>query len=585
MMVDLNIIIKKFNENNFSEVMGLCNKALNYDLTNEEKLAILNYKGIALLRLKEFTLSELAFKECLQIKKNHTETLYNLSILYFDNKKYNQSFDHLKILLNKNPYFLKAYFIIFNLKRFLNNDSLNRTFLQVIFLDLKKIKLNDLLIFLNYLVKNDELEISKLLCEKFLNIDNHNVFFLYGLILRKKNQDDLSLKYFLKALELNVKNPYYSNEVGSTYEILGDIKSAKIYFEKSVMVDKNFGPGYRSLADIKMLSSKLVENISSEVNSSKNENFIMHSSFALGKYHFDNKNYEKSYFFYTKANDIKDLKTNYDENRFKNISNFYNYDFNLNLEEINSHTHQLNGPIFLVGMPRSGSTLVEQVLSSHSKIDGHGEKETLQNLLEKHVYNSFLGTSLIDNNMEFKNTANDIRKNYYKELKQDKFKNYFIDKMLFNFFYIGAIIKLFPLSKIVICKRDLRDIFLSIIRNYFGSAGISFAYNPKKLENFIEIYVNHISFWLKKAPKNLLIIEYEKLVNNPKHEVTVLLNELGLDFEDSCVNFYKKKTSVNTASSFQVRSEINSNSVKLWSNYEKFYKNSFDKLNKLNSFI
>ena len=178
-----------------------------------------------------------------------------------------------------------------------------------------------------------------------------------------------------------------------------------------------------------------------------------------------------------------------------------------------------------------------------------------------------------------------LKKNYYKDFKQDKSKNFFIDKMLFNFFYIGVIIKLFPLSKIIICKRDLRDIFLSIIRNYFGSSGISFAYNPIKLESFFEIYVSHLSFWLKKAPKNLLIIEYEKLVNSPKHEVTILLNELDLDFEDSCVNFYKKKTSVNTASSFQVRSEINRHSVKLWSKYEKFYKNSFDKLEKLNSFI
>jgi len=585
MKVELDIITKKFNENNFAEVIDLCDKTLNNVQLKEEKLAILNYKGIALLKLKKFFLSELTFKECLKIEKKNIEALYNLSFLYFNDKKYNQSLDQLKILLKQNPYFLKAYFIIFNLKKFINEDSLDQILMQVIFLDLTKIKLNDLLIFLNYLVKNEELEISKLLCEKLLKTDNHYIFFLYGLILRKKNQNDLSLKYFLKAFELNANNPYYSNEIGSTYEILGDINSAKIYYEKSVTIDRYFGSGYRSLADIKMLSKNLFEYISCEVSRSKDESFLMHSSFALGKYHFDNNNYEQSYFFYTAANNIKDLKTNYDENRFKSISKFYNYNCNLNIGAVDTNADKLQKPIFLVGMPRSGSTLIEQVLSSHSKIDGFGEKETLQNLLEKHVYNSHLDNSLIENNMESKNIANEIKKNYYKDFKQDKSKIFFIDKMLFNFFYIGVIIKLFPLSKIIICKRDLRDIFLSIIRNYFGSSGISFAYNPIKLESFFEIYVSHLSFWLKKAPKNLLIIEYEKLVNNPKYEVTILLNELDLDFEDSCINFYKKKTSVNTASSFQVRSEINSHSVKLWSKYEKFYKNSFDKLEKLNSLI
>ena len=177
MKVELDIITKKFNENNFAEVIDLCDKTLNNVQLKEEKLAILNYKGIALLKLKKFFLSELTFKECLKIEKKNIEALYNLSFLYFNDKKYNQSLDQLKILLKQNPYFLKAYFIIFNLKKFINEDSLDQILMQVIFLDLTKIKLNDLLIFLNYLVKNEELEISKLLCEKLLNTDNHYIFF------------------------------------------------------------------------------------------------------------------------------------------------------------------------------------------------------------------------------------------------------------------------------------------------------------------------------------------------------------------------------------------------------------------------
>lgn len=579
----VNEVLQAFKNKEYENVLLLSEKIDIGDLSLVNKLIVLNILGISYLKKNKLIESENFFLEALEIDDKNIETLYNISNLYLKKKNYLISFKYLKKILEQNPYFLKAYYLLLSLKKYLRNpDDIENILLNLTRLKLENLKLEEIILLINYLSKNNELVISKFLCQKLLPKKNYHIHFLYGLILRKLDDFELSLKYFLLAYRANPKDSFFAHEVGSVYEILGNLEEAKKFYKTSIHINPDFSLGYRSLADLKCLKENDKNILEEKIKEKKNNFFLIHAYYALSKYYSDISDYKKSYSNLTEANRLKNSELNYDGDRYKKISKFYTK-FKSNDDLKRKFERKANEPIFIVGLPRSGSTLLEQILNSHSKIFGFGEVDSLQNNLEKYIYNSDTNSSLTENQNDYDLYKN-VRTGYYDNFKFNNKKLYFVDKMLFNFFYINFISNVFPFSKIIICKRDLRDVFLSILKNYFGSSAMSFAYNEENLLDFIFTYSNHINQCIKNN-KNIIIVEYENLVNNPSETVKKLMNRLELDFEHNCLEFYKKKSEVNTASSFQVRSKINTKSVNLWSKYEKFYKNSFKRLEEMNLLI
>ncbi len=220
-------------------------------------------------------------------------------------------------------------------------------------------------------------------------------------------------------------------------------------------------------------------------------------------------------------------------------------------------------PVFIVGMPRSGTSLVEQICASHSAILGRGELKTIGELIPKHLpdYPYCLSTvqpELIDK----------ITREYLEVLqkKQPVGGRRITDKMPTNFIELGLIRLLFPRAAIIHCRRDPLDTCLSNFCQNFEE-GNEFSFDLKGLGFYYRKYKKLMEFWQETLTGPMLEMEYEKLVKNPEYESKRLINFLGLPWEENCLSFFKTKRAVHTSSDWQVRQPIYNSSVGRWRNY------------------
>jgi hypothetical protein len=221
-------------------------------------------------------------------------------------------------------------------------------------------------------------------------------------------------------------------------------------------------------------------------------------------------------------------------------------------------------PIFILGMPRSGTSLVEQIISSHEEVFGAGELNTLITpMLEKMLSNEK------DKNIFSDKDLFSMRKKYLDSLAQlSTSANVVTDKTPANFQYIGIILSMFPDAKIIHLKRDPRAICWSIYQSNWYENGYRFSYNMDDLVTFYGLYSRLMEFWHKKFPEKIYDVCYEDLTTNQEEETKKLLEYCELDWDENCLNFHKNKRPVKTASSFQVRQKMYQGSSEAWRKYE-----------------
>ena len=152
------------------------------------------------------------------------------------------------------------------------------------------------------------------------------------------------------------------------------------------------------------------------------------------------------------------------------------------------------------------------------------------------------------------------------------------DKFPKNFMSIGFIKLILPNARIIHCDRNTNDTILSIFKNYFTSGKITFAYDLKDIVGYYNLYNNLMKYWNEVFPDFIFNIKYEKLISNTEAEVKKLLNFCKLDWEKSCLEFYKNKRAIKTASDIQARSKIYKTSIESWKNYERYLKNYLVKI-------
>jgi len=314
-------------------------------------------------------------------------------------------------------------------------------------------------------------------------------------------------------------------------------------------------------------------------NSSLREEDKIPLYFALGKSFNDQKNYSRSFYFYSLGNKIKNSTLeNYsleiEEIYKRKINEFFS---NFNFNQILRKKLFNKKIIFIVGLPRSGTSLAHQILASHSSVKGFGESDIL---------NSFFNTKILDkefiNNLTRNNElnydfiseiSNFIGSNY--EKKSDK--KIILDKSPFNFFWLGFIKIIFPNSKIILTTRDTEDTCLSIYKSLFGKRGVLWSYDKNNIINFVKIYNCLIELWLAKMPSDIYKLNYEFLVQDQKNEIKKLLSFCDLDWEDNCLSFYKSTLPIKSASLYQTRKPIYKSSIKQNLKYNSFINFGFKK--------
>ena len=388
------------------------------------------------------------------------------------------------------------------------------------------------------------------------------------------NHSEKAADYYLRAYNLN-----NNSEEVLTYHILNLSGRGKFTEAKKIIFELNnkFPENIKSYQLYSKIHKYTLEDPHQKLMLSKinipslNDVDLSNLHFALAKSFYDQKNNEKFVHHTLKANDIKfktlkDYNFKLEEEQFEQIKKHYeNFHFQ------NQKDYKGENLIFIVGLPRSGTTLLHQIISSHSKTFGAEESHVMSDFFIKRFKNenslvNFFSNELVDKDMCSKLSDEILSK--YKMYDQDKI---IVDKMPFNFKWIGFIKILFPHAKIIHSNRNPVDSAFSIYRNVFDSPGIGWAYNQDYLTKYVNLYSNLMSFWKQKLGNFIYESHYEKLVTQQVNETKNILEFCNLKFEDSCVNYTHNNIPSRTISGYQVRDKIYKSSLNLSDKYLNYF--------------
>ena len=295
--------------------------------------------------------------------------------------------------------------------------------------------------------------------------------------------------------------------------------------------------------------------------------------FALARAEEQQQDLSKAIQLYEKANASHQDRSFSADNYAKAVDHLVK-SFTPNVTKARANIYASNPtPIFIVGLPRSGSTLIEQILASHSQIEGTMELPTLPGTKRKL---HFAGTHKFSGNYTeilgqlSSEELTDFGENYLKDsaiFRKEK-RPYFIDKLPHNFEHIGLIHKILPHAVIIDARRHPLDCGLSLFKQHFAR-GSNFSYNLHNIGAYYNGYLKIMDHWNALLPQTVLHIQYEELVKNTETEIRRILNHIGLGFEHACLTFYNNPRTVRTASSEQVRQPVFTSSIGLWKSVEQ----------------
>ena len=422
----------------------------------------------------------------------------------------------------------------------------------------------------------DQFEKADELFKKALNIDASNISLLinYGNLKRDINDYTSAIDYYKKAMAVNDNLPIVHFALSLAYQGLGDFKLAIDHSNKAISLDPKFTQADKIISQ----STKYVSNNehflqmkSKIVTADLNKNQKLNLHFALAKAYEDIGNLDQSYVELEAGNLLRREIVQYSIDEeillFENIKKIFNH---INIDSVEDKNNISKNIIFILGMPRSGTTLIEQIVSSHAKVFGAGELP----YLTKIIMNNFFENS----NISFKKSTqisdelkNDFKNTYFNFLKRFNHNDKLItDKAPLNFRWIGFIKIFFPNAKIIHCMRDPLDNCLSLYKNVF-EGGLNFSYNQRELGIFYNLYSDLMSFWHNKYPGFIHDVKYENMVNNQEKETRKIIKFCELEWDPQCLEFYKNKTPIKTMSTAQARNKIYKTSINSFKNYsDKF---------------
>jgi tetratricopeptide (TPR) repeat protein len=405
-----------------------------------------------------------------------------------------------------------------------------------------------------------------------------------GNALKELGDLDGAIRNYKRALVINPNFAEAYNNLGNALKDVGLLDDAVRCLEKAVNLKDNLSVAYRNLSMVKKykLGDPQIEVIKHLYAKAKpNSSDRKHVSFALTKVYEDLKDYDASFGYLCEGNGLRKKELKYsilsDRRLFSLIQDAFNL---IDKSVINDNVERAEiQPIFIVGMPRSGTSLVEQVVATHSQVFGAGELKAMGEL----VPSVFLVSS--EQGLDIKKIVIDdlvlLHNNYVEVLTSLGISEDIVtDKMPLNFRWIGFILTAFPGAKIICLNRDPMAVCWSIYKHYFSSDGNGYAHNLSDLVEFYGLYTNLMIFWHENFPGKIYDLNYELLTENQEEETRRLLEYCGLPWEDNCLDFHKNKRAVKTASATQVRQKMYTGSSEAWRKYEKHLHPLLDGLRK-----
>ncbi|HNP37310.1 MAG TPA: sulfotransferase [Woeseiaceae bacterium] len=386
---------------------------------------------------------------------------------------------------------------------------------------------------------------------------------------------DESVEAFERSVALDPASP--GNQMGYAHVLktLGDQAASLRAYRSAIRAKPDFGEVYWSMANLKVFRFENAEVTAMEQQLERKDltrSAEIHFHFALGKAYEDLGDYDRAWHNYHTGNQLQRSEVEYDPVEFslrqEKIIETFNEDF---LRAREGNGYDAADPIFIVGLPRSGSTLIEQILASHSQVEGTSELPILGKIAgsigryrrdNRHYPGSVTG--LRDKDLH------DYGRQYMEQSRRHRLSNkpFFTDKLPNNFPHVGLLHLILPNARIINARRHPLDSCLGAYKQLFGH-GQHFTYDVLELAEYYKLYHSVTSHWHRVLPGKVLDVHYEDSVLDLEGQVRRILDYCGLPFEEQCLRFYETDRAVRTASSEQVRQPIYRGSLGKWRRYEK----------------
>ena len=439
--------------------------------------------------------------------------------------------------------------------------------------------------------------------------DYAEAFYNMGKAYADQDNFEKAIEAYQKAIKLKPGYVAAYNNIGNLFQDLGRQQDAISSYERAIYIDPEHAKTYKNLANVMSEQGKVEEalsyykkaleiepnyaevhrNISSLVKYEIGDTHMSlisdllkspsikdfdrcHLNYAYAKMNEDIGNFDVAFEKYVAGGIIRQKLLGYDRKRdsqlFKAIERTAPKLRGISLKV--DYVKQNITPIFILGMPRSGTTLVEQIISSHSKVKGAGELKILGNV------GGLVG---IGRKAATHESLLEVRKLYLSELEKiSSGKQFVTDKMPQNFLYIGLILNALPEARIIHVKRDPAATCWSNFKHYFSTEGLGYSYNVKDTVFYFKLYQDLMKFWQRQYGSKIYHLDYDKLTIKQELETKKLIEFLELGWENSCLSPQTNKRSVRTASQQQVRKKVYKGSSEAWLKFEPFLNGVFEQL-------
>ena len=421
----------------------------------------------------------------------------------------------------------------------------------------------------------DDQAAEALQCALEMEPENSMTHYYYGAALAMAGRTGEAAGAYRRAVEIDPKQAGAFVGLGHVLKTLGDQEGGIEAYRAAIELRPNLGEIYFSLSNLKTFrfTPTEIEDMKRRIiQPSLPAASIVHFAFSLGKACEDAKDYDQAFQYYAQANEENRKSITYDpvqtEIAHSKIKETFNTSFFERVKAAGTGIED-SSPIFIVGLPRSGSTLLEQILASHSLVDGTSELPDLgivsQMISNKQKGRVFPGGILEMNDAEITHLGQQYLD---RTQRHRRGAPYFTDKMPNNFAHIGLLQAILPNAKVIDARRHPLDSCVGSYKQHFAK-GQTFTYDLFELGEFYLEYDKLMRYWDKVMPGKVLRVQYEDVVEDLESQVRRLLDYCGLPFEEGCVNFHETKRSVRTASSEQVRQPIYSQSMNTWKRFDK----------------
>ena len=510
----------------------------------------LRHLGISYQDRQMFEIAERYYLKAYKINPKHFSILNNLGTIKFLQFKMDEALEFYKKAFKENPNFVPV--------------------------------INNISSFYHRLMRDEEcMKFSKLALSLEPNSLTTKVNYAKALTISGSPDDaHKAIKMFQSIVKDHPDSNNYKN-LATAYRNAGNLNESHSCFIKALDCDPNDTGAFFNLSASKLNEPNdgvLIEFIKKL--RSKNLVYSDKGAIAFALYNNYHKlnNYEKAGKFLLLGNKFMDnwIKTSIDEEEkfLDGIREIFSIEY-IKKNKLSSDLDLSNKPepIFILGMPRSGTTLCEQILSSHSSVFGGGELQSFVDVSEIGQTTNVKAHDIIQYKNKLTKMTKELlegkRKTYIEKLKKiAPNAQYVTDKLPHNFVLIGFIKILFPKAKIIYCKRDKTDNCFSLYTHKFVDKSHGYCYNQKILGKYYNLHLKLMNHWLKIFKDEIYTLNHENLINNQEKYTREILDYCKLDWEPACLEFYKTKREVQTASNEQVREPINKKSVSGWKKYE-----------------